>query len=108
MPGTVTTAAAVVGGVAFAAAALGCPEFSCAEFGWAVAGSSSIHNAAAVTVEAMKAAGKARFKSDFGTVDFSRLTAFDYRMKSGQFFERYRGSKSGAGCRLLISCLSAA
>jgi hypothetical protein len=66
-----------------------------------VAGSSNIHNAAAVTVDATKAAGKARVKSDFGTVNFSRLTAFDYRMKSGGFFRRYRGMESARGAACL-------
>jgi hypothetical protein len=87
MPGTVTTALAVVGAGAVAGAGLACAN----------AGSSNIHNAAAVKVDAMKAAGRARVKSDFGTVNFSGLTAFDYRMKSGRFFRPYRLVKAARG-----------
>ena len=65
-----TAGAALVG--ALAVAALGC----------ATAGSSNIHSAVAVRVDATNAVERARVMSEFGTVNFSGLTAFDYRMKS--------------------------
>jgi hypothetical protein len=85
MPGTVTMAGA------------GLVETpGVAALGWATACSSSIQSAAAVRVDATNAAGRARVMSEFGTVNFSGLTAFDYRMKLEAVLGRY--GRGALGC----------
>ena len=91
MPGTVVTEAVTATAVFVGAAVLlgdgvvagGAGTLA---VGCAVAGSSNIHKAAAMA-EVIKAAGSTRLigelrnLSGFGTVNFSDLSALDYRMK---------------------------
>ena len=97
MPGTVVTeavtatavfvgAAVLLGDGVVAGGAGGAGVAGTLAVGCAVAGSSNIHKAAAMA-EVIKAAGSTRLigelrnLSGFGTVNFSDLSALDYRMK---------------------------